>query len=486
MLAKSAPFLVNLQCQPMPLKIYNTLSRKKEKFVPLKEGEVKIYVCGVTVYDRCHVGHARALFTFDVVLRYLRFLGYKTTFIRNFTDLDDKIIQRAREEGSKPEVIAEKYIQEFNRDSAALGLIPPDREPRATDHVPEMIDLIQRLEEKGLAYRINGDVFFSVDHFAPYGKLSGRKLDELQAGVRVEVDERKKHPMDFALWKQNKEGEPSWKSPWGEGRPGWHIECSAMSVKYLGQPFDIHGGGADLIFPHHENEIAQSEGASDSMFARYWMHNGFVNINQEKMSKSLGNIYTIQEVLDRYDAASLRHYILASHYRSPLDFSEQGLEEAEKGVERIFETVDRMSQVAFTPASEQQSTGIVKEFCNEMDDDFNTPRALALMFEEVRLLNRLLDNEETKGLISRRADLQRVGEVLGFLQEGPEAFREKKKERWLRTHGLTAQEIEEKIRLRNLARSEKRWDEADRIRNELSKKGIALEDTPGGTLWKVR
>jgi len=471
----------------MSLKIYNTLSRKKEKFVPLKEGEVKMYVCGVTVYDRCHVGHARALFTFDVVIRYLRFLGYKTTFVRNFTDLDDKIIQRARAEGSEPEVIAEKYIQEFNQDSTALGLISPDQEPRATDHVPEMIDLIHQLMEKGLAYRIDGDVFFSVDRFAPYGKLSGRKLEELQAGVRVEVDERKKHPMDFALWKQSKEGEPSWKSPWGEGRPGWHIECSAMSVKYLGQPFDIHGGGTDLIFPHHENEIAQSEGASDLMFARYWMHNGFVNINQEKMSKSLGNIYTIQEVLDRYDAASLRHYILASHYRSPLDFSDQGLEEAEKGMDRIFDTVHRLNQLTTSNGERTvEKKGILGEFCKEMDDDFNTPRALAVLFEEIRSLNRLLDKGENTGLTIRRDSLKKMGEVLGLIQESPETFWDGKKRRWLHRHEVTAQEIEEKIRLRILARNEKRWDEADRIRNELNEKGIALEDTQGGTLWKVR
>ena len=470
----------------MSLKIYNTLSRKKEKFVPLKEGQVKMYACGVTVYDHCHVGHARALFTFDVVVRYFRFLGYKTTFVRNFTDLDDKIIQRAREEGTEPEVIAEKYIQEFNRDGSALGLIPPDREPRATDHVSEMIELIHRLVEKGLAYRINGDVFFSVDRFASYGKLSGRKIDELQAGVRVEVDKRKKHPMDFALWKQNKKGEPSWKSPWGEGRPGWHIECSAMSVKYLGQPFDIHGGGADLVFPHHENEIAQSEGASDLMFARYWMHNGFVNINQEKMSKSLGNIYTIQEVLDRYDAASLRHYILASHYRSPLDFSDQGLVEAEKGMDRIYDTVDRLNQLTSPKGEGETEEGLLAEFRKEMDDDFNTPRALALLFEEIRLLNRLLDKGEHTGLTIRRDSLKKMGEVLGLIQESPETFWDGKKERWLHRHGSTARDIEEKIRLRNLARSEKRWDEADRIRNELSEKGLALEDTPGGTLWKVR
>ena len=470
----------------MSLKIYNTLSRKKVEFAPFKDGEVRMYVCGVTVYDLCHVGHARALFTFDVVLRYLKFLGYKTTFVRNFTDLDDKIIKKAKTEDTEAKVIAEKYIKEFNRDSDSLGLIPPDKEPRATDHVTEMIHLIQQLEEKGLAYRVDGDVFFSVDRFPPYGKLSGRKLEELQAGVRVEVDERKKHPMDFALWKQSKEGEPSWKSPWGEGRPGWHIECSAMSVKYLGQPFDIHGGGADLVFPHHENEIAQSEGASDQMFARYWIHNGFVNINHEKMSKSLGNIYTIQEVLERFDAASLRHYILASHYRSPLDFSDQGIEEAEKGMDRIYDTVDRLNQLTPTKGEEAMEESLLGEFRNEMDDDFNTPRALALLFEEIRALNRSLDKGESSGLTARRNSLKKIGEVLGLIQVSPEMFWDRKKARWLHTRGISSQVIEDKIRLRNLARAEKRWKEADKIRDELSEMGIALEDNPGGTSWKVR
>ncbi len=470
----------------MSLQIYNTLSRKKEKFAPVKEGEVRMYVCGVTVYDLCHVGHARALFTFDVVLRYLKFLGYKTTFVRNFTDLDDKIIQRANAEGTKPEAIAEKYIGEFNRDTQALGLIAPDVEPRATDHVTEMIQLIQQLQEKGLAYQVDGDVFFSVDRFPPYGKLSGRKLEELQAGVRVEVDERKSHPMDFALWKMSKEGEPSWESPWGDGRPGWHIECSAMSVKYLGQPFDIHGGGADLVFPHHENEIAQSEGASNRDFARYWIHNGFVNINHEKMSKSLGNIYTIQEVLDRFDASSLRHYILASHYRSPLDFSDQGLEEAERGMERIFDTVDRLNQLGSAGESGSLEKKVLDEFQSEMNDDFNTPRALALLFEEIRSLNRMLDSGERSGLTARTNSLKKMGEVLGLIQESPGVFRQRKKERWLHANGMTGAEIDEKIRLRNLARKEKRWGEADQIRNELQEKGIILEDSPGGTLWKVR
>ena len=320
----------------MGLKIFNTLSGNKEEFVPLKAGEVRMYVCGVTVYDSCHIGHARALLTFDVVYRYLKFLGYRVVFVRNFTDVDDKIIQRAREQGTSTEVVAKKYIEEFYHDSAALGLLPPSREPRATEHIPDIIVLISRLEQKGLAYRVNGDVFFSVERFPGYGKLSRRRTEELEAGARVEIDERKKSPLDFSLWKSAKEGEPFWESPWGKGRPGWHIECSAMSTKYLGQPFDIHGGGRDLVFPHHENEIAQSEAALDSPLARYWIHNELLQINQHKMSKSLGNFYTIREILDRYDAAALRQFFLTSHFRSPIDFTEQGLEEAAKGVERIY------------------------------------------------------------------------------------------------------------------------------------------------------
>lgn len=470
----------------MSLKIYNTLSGAKEDFVPLKKGEVRMYVCGVTVYDRCHVGHARALLTFDVIYRHLIFLGYRVLFVRNFTDLDDKIIQRAREEGTSAEAIADRYIQEFNQDCAALGLVTPDHEPKATDHIREMIDVICRLEEKGLAYRVNGDVFFSVDRFAGYGKLSRRKLEELQAGARVEIDERKRHLMDFALWKQSKPGEPSWESPWGKGRPGWHIECSAMSTKYLGQPFDIHGGGKDLVFPHHENEIAQSEGAFGVMFVRCWIHNGFVNINQEKMSKSLGNVYTINEVLNRYDAAVLRHYILTSHYRSPLDFSDQGLAEAEKCVERIYETVDRLDSLPQPNGRVKPGGGLLEEYCREMDDDFNTPRAIALMFEEIRALNRMLDEGKTEGLISRRAALKTVAESLGLLQEEPNKFFGKRKAEWLRRQGLSSESIEQLICRRDRARSEKQWQEADRIRAELKEKGIILEDSPGGTVWKVK
>ena len=445
-----------------------------------------MYVCGVTVYDSCHVGHARSLLTFDVIYRYLCFLGYQVAFVRNFTDLDDKIIQRAKEQGTTSEAIATRYIREFSQDSAALGLLPPTHEPKATEHIPEIISLIRRLEEKGMAYRIDGDVFFPVERFPGYGKLSRRKIEELEAGARVEVDERKRSPMDFALWKASKEGEPFWESPWGKGRPGWHVECSAMSTKYLGQPFDIHGGGRDLVFPHHENEIAQSEGAFDCPFARYWIHNGFLNINQEKMSKSLGNIYTIREILERYEAATLRYYFLGSHYRSPIDFFDQGLEDAEKSMERIYETMDRLDRLVPANGGTIPDEAVLDEFRREMDEDFNTPRALAFIFDEIHALNRRLDEGKTAGLSARVLAMKSAGEVLGLFQEKAELFLRRKRERWMRNHGLSAQAIEELIQRRDRARSAKQWQEADRIRAELQERGITLEDTPGGTIWKVR
>jgi len=445
-----------------------------------------MYVCGVTVYDSCHVGHARSLLTFDVIYRYLCFLGYQVAFVRNFTDLDDKIIQRAKEQGTTSEAIATRYIREFSQDSAALGLLPPTHEPKATEHIPEIISLIRRLEEKGMAYRIDGDVFFPVERFPGYGKLSRRKIEELEAGARVEVDERKRSPMDFALWKASKEGEPFWESPWGEGRPGWHVECSAMSTKYLGQPFDIHGGGRDLVFPHHENEIAQSEGAFDCPFARYWIHNGFLNINQEKMSKSLGNVYTIREILERYEAATLRYYFLGSHYRSPIDFFDQGLEDAEKSMERIYETMDRLDRLVPANGGTIPDEAVLDEFRREMDEDFNTPRALAFIFDEIHALNRRLDEGKTAGLSARVLAMKSAGEVLGLFQEKAELFLRRKRERWMRNHGLSAQAIEELIQRRDRARSAKQWQEADRIRAELQERGITLEDTPGGTIWKVR
>ena len=470
----------------MSLQIYNTLSRAKETFVPLEEGKVRVYVCGVTVYDDCHVGHARSLVTFDVIVRYLDFLGYEVKFVRNFTDVDDKIIQRAAELKITPNEVASRYIQAFYRDARALGLLAPAVEPKATEHIAEMVALIRRLEERDAAYQVDGDVFYHVEHFPDYGKLSRKKLDELEAGARVEIDQRKRHPMDFALWKQSKQGEPFWESPWGSGRPGWHIECSAMSSKYLGQPFDIHGGGMDLIFPHHENEIAQSEEAQGVPLARYWIHHGFVNIDHEKMSKSLGNIMTIQEVLARSDAATMRHYFLSSHYRSPLDFSYQGLDEAGKALERIYETAERMERLLARAPRGEADAGVLESFRDEMNDDFNTPRALALMFEEARLLNRLADEGKTSAIGPRWAALKTIAETLGLLQETPAEFFRKKKEQWLIAQKISAGWVEDLIRAREAARKEKKWLEADSIRAELSDKGIVLEDSPQGTIWKVK
>jgi cysteinyl-tRNA synthetase len=470
----------------MALKIFNTLSGEKEEFVPLKPGEVRMYVCGVTVYDSSHIGHARSLLTFDVICRYLNFLGYDVRFVRNFTDVDDKIIKKANEEGVSSETITARYIEEFYRDAEAIGLVRPAVEPRATSHVPEIIALIQQLEKAGLAYRVNGDVFYRVAGFPQYGKLSRKKIDELEAGARVEVDERKQSPLDFALWKSSKPGEPTWESPWGPGRPGWHIECSAMSTKYLGQPFDIHGGGRDLMFPHHENEIAQSEGAFGYPLARYWIHNGFLNIEQEKMSKSRGNFYTIKEILSRVDSVALRHYFLGSHYRSPLDFSFQGLEEAARSADRIYETIDRVNREAPVGHEAVADPVLLEEFRREVDDDFNTPRALALIFDEVRSINRVLDEKRSGAVQARAAALKAMGEVLGLLQDSPEVYFRRQKTRWLQQHALTAQQIEQWIAERNQARKEKNWPEADRIRQQLQQEGILIEDTPGGTVWKVK
>lgn len=467
----------------MALKIFNTLSGEKENFAPLTPGTVRMYVCGVTVYDSAHLGHCRFLLTFDVIYRYLLFSGLAVTYVRNFTDVDDKIIKRANDEKVSCEAITDRYIAEFVRDSDALGLLKPTVEPRATRHISEIIEIIKKLEAAGLAYSIDGDVFYSVAGFSSYGKLSRKKIDELEAGARVEVDERKRSPLDFALWKSSKPGEPTWDSPWGPGRPGWHIECSAMSTKYLGQPFDIHGGGRDLIFPHHENEIAQSEGAYDKALARYWIHNGFLNINQQKMSKSLGNFFTIGEILQDFDAAALRHYFLSSHYRSPMDFSRDGLEEAGKAIDRIYETIERTTRAIKGAGGAAADPALLDAFRQEMDDDFNTPRALALIFDEVRALNRLLDEKKSKGLEGRAAALRALCDALGLLREG---YFERKRERWLKKGLVTRAEIEGLIARRNQARDEKNWPEADRIRDQLQRMGVAIEDTHGGAVWKVR
>jgi cysteinyl-tRNA synthetase len=467
----------------MALKIFNTLSGEKDEFVPLTPGRVRMYVCGVTVYDSAHLGHCRFLITFDVIYRYLRFIGFEVTYVRNFTDVDDKIIKRANEEQVSWETITQRYIGEFHQDGEALGLFAPSVEPLATQHIAEIIDIIEQLEAKELAYRIDGDVYYSVAGFPSYGKLSRKNIDELEAGARVEVDERKRSPLDFALWKSSKPGEPTWDSPWGPGRPGWHIECSAMSTKYLGQPFDIHGGGRDLIFPHHENEIAQSEGALGRPLARFWLHNGFLNINQEKMSKSLGNFFTIREILEEFDAAALRHYFLASHYRSPMDFSKEGLSEAARATDRIYETIARLDYSTTAREQAVPDSALLESFRQEMDDDFNTPRALALIFDEVRALNRLLDEKKTQGVEKRGAALRAMCDTLGLLRDG---YFERKKQRFLKKGNLTAVRIEESIGRRDRARLEKNWQEADRIRDELGREGIVLEDTAKGTLWKVK
>jgi cysteinyl-tRNA synthetase len=470
----------------MSLKIFNTLSGEKEDFAPLTRGEVRMYVCGVTVYDSSHIGHARSLLTFDTVYRYLKFSGYRVQFVRNFTDVDDKIINKANDQQSSCEAITARYIEEFHRDTESLGLLAPSLEPRATLHIAEIIELIQKLEERKLAYRIDGDVFFSVPGFPGYGKLSRKRIDELEAGARVEIDERKRSPLDFALWKSSKSGEPSWESPWGPGRPGWHIECSAMSSKYLGQPFDIHGGGRDLMFPHHENEIAQSEGAFGLPLARYWMHNGLLTVNGEKMSKSLGNYFTIEEILQEHDPVAVRQLFLASHYRSPSDFSKEALQEAGRAAERIYETIERIACSGMNRQNRVADASLMASFRQEMDDDFNTPRALALIFDEVRSLNRLLDAKTNEGLAERASALETMCEALGLLQDAPEAFFSRKKARWLRQQGLTDQEVQKAIAARDQARKDKNWHEADRIRNELLAKGIVVEDSREGTTWKVR
>ncbi len=467
----------------MPLCVTNTMSGKKEPFVPLRPGAVTMYVCGVTVYDRCHIGHARALLTFDVIYRYLRLLGYDCHFVRNFTDVDDKIINRAREESVPPEELARRYIDEFHRDAAALGLLEPTVEPCATAHMAEMIDIVSRLLETGNAYELAGDVYFAVESFPDYGKLSGRGLDEMMAGARIEVDDRKRHPMDFALWKGSKEGEPFWDSPWGRGRPGWHIECSAMSTKYLGQPFDIHGGGQDLVFPHNENEIAQSECAAEAPFARYWIHNGFVQLAKEKMSKSTGNTLGIREVLERFDPVALRFYMLTTHYRNPIEFSEEALVEAQRAVSRIYETVSRADR-ALGPSSDTEPDPL-DDFRREMDDDFNTPRALAVVFEELRAVNRLLDRGDAGGLRPRRNALRAMVEALGLMQAPAERFLEDRRRSGLSRLALSEDEVRQLIEERTEARRVRDWGQADGIRDALKEKGIVLKDGPSGTTWEL-
>ncbi len=496
----------------MPILLYNTQTKKKEIFSPMVPGQVSMYVCGVTVYDDCHLGHARSALTFDIIRRYLEFSGYQVKYVRNFTDIDDKILNRAEKDAVPWNEISERYIQAFYRDMGALGITKPSVEPRATEHMQDILNMVEGLVTKGMAYQIEGDVYFSVKKFVPYGQLSGKNLEELQAGARVEVDARKKDPMDFALWKASKPGEPGWASPWGKGRPGWHIECSAMSVSELGPTFDIHGGGKDLIFPHHENEIAQSCAFTGKEFARYWVHNGFVTVDKEKMSKSLGNFFTIREILDKSPVSNseaitgecLRYYLLSTHYRSDLNFSEKSLPEAKAAMDAIYGLIQRLEE----PDTKENKHGdaewkrVAKNFVNKfnasMDDDFNTPKVLGAFHELRGEVNKLLVeglSKQTKGSVLE--DLKKYGQPLGLFQISSKE--------WIgkgvflaasQSVGATLSlkvtrsndevgVIEEKIQARNEARVKKDFVTADTIRKELADQGIILEDRPDGTTrWK--
>jgi cysteinyl-tRNA synthetase len=474
------------------LAVHNTLTGRIEPFQPLRPGEVGLYVCGVTVYDRCHVGHARSFVFFDMVVRYLRFAGQRVRYVRNITDIDDRIIRRAQEEGITAHQVAERNIAAFARDVAALGCVTPDVEPRATEHVPEMIALVTALVERGLAYAAGGDVYFAVGRFPAYGKLSKRRLDELIAGARVEVDERKREPLDFVLWKGAKPGEPTWESPWGPGRPGWHLECSAMSTKYLGQPFDLHGGGEDLIFPHHENEIAQSEGGAGAPFVRHWLHHAFVRINDEKMSKSLGNFLTIEQVLGRMPAEALRLFLTSTHYRSPLDLNEQALAEASRACARLHEAAARLEEalggaVAERGVGPESVSAVRDDFVAAMDDDLNSARAVGVLFEEVREINRLLDAgiADRALLTAHQRTLVQLADVLGVLRSPAAAYIEAEKGRHLATSGVDVAEVERLIGERAAARQGRDFRRADEIRAELLARGIALKDSPEGTTWSV-
>jgi cysteinyl-tRNA synthetase len=459
------------------LHVHNSLTRQKEPFVPLQPGKVRMYVCGMTVYDYCHVGHARVMVVFDTVARYLRARGFDVTYIRNITDIDDKIIQRAQENGEDLHALTARFIAAMDEDAARLGVHKPDAEPRATVYMPQIEKMIGTLVEKGLAYQAaNKDVYYRVRQFAPYGALSGKTLDDLRAGSRVEIGEDKDDPLDFVLWKAAKPGEPQWASPWGPGRPGWHIECSAMSTACLGNHFDIHGGGMDLKFPHHENEIAQSEGATGEKFVNTWMHVGFVRVNQEKMSKSLGNFFTVREVLKVYDPEVLRYFILASHYRSPLDYSDENLKAAKNALDGFYIALRGLTPVP-APAGDH-----TRRFHEAMEDDFNTPAALALLFELAHAVNkaRVGARGDAPDAAKLGAELRALGGILGLLQRDPDEYL-----RAGATDALSEADIEAQVARRIEARRNKQWAESDRIRDELKARGVLLEDVAGGkTIWR--
>jgi cysteinyl-tRNA synthetase len=457
------------------LKIYNTLTRQKEEFKPINAGKVGMYVCGVTIYDLCHIGHGRTFVSFDMVARYLRYLGYELTLVRNITDIDDKIIKRAAENQEPCDVLTNRLIDDMHADFDALNMMRPDVEPRATDYISEIIALVQMLIDKGFAYVAdNGDVMFEVSRFKDYGKLSGQDLEQLQAGARVDIEAAKKSPLDFVLWKMAKPGEPEWESPWGKGRPGWHIECSAMNSAILGNHFDIHGGGSDLQFPHHENEIAQSCCAHDTSYVNTWMHSGMVMVDKEKMSKSLGNFFTIRDVLEHYDSETIRYFLMSGHYRSQLNYSEDNLNQARSALERLYTSL-RGLELDVAPEGGEE---FVQRFEAAMNDDFNTPEAYSVLFDMAREINRLKqESHEKAGKLAAR--LRELAGVIGILYQEPEKFLQGDQ-----NSDEDTAEIESLIRIRNESRAAKDWAQADMARDKLTEMGIVLEDGPEGTIWR--
>ncbi|WP_372997964.1 cysteine--tRNA ligase [Lutispora sp.] len=462
------------------MRIFNTMTRKKEEFVPLVPGEVRMYSCGPTVYNYFHIGNARPFIMFDILRNYFEYKGYKVTFVQNFTDVDDKIIKRAKEEGITEKEVADKYIEEYFKDAEGLGIRRADYHPRVTELIPDIINIVKKIQDNGFAYEVNGDVYFDTAKYKEYGKLSKQNLEELEAGARVDVGEQKKNPMDFALWKSQKPGEPAWESPWGMGRPGWHIECSAMSMKYLGETIDIHSGGQDLIFPHHENEIAQSEAATGKTFARYWMHNGFINVNNEKMSKSLGNFFTVRDISKMYDLEVVRLFMISSHYRSPINFSKELLDSTKNSLERLYIAKNNLLHLlenAKDKAETEEEKALrdkllthKEAFIEAMDDDLNTADGVSAIFDLVRDINSNIDENSSKSLIQFAYDLyMELAGVLRIVNKKEESLDD---------------EIEKLIEERQKARKEKNWALADKIRDDLKNKGIILEDTPQGVKWR--
>ncbi|OFI06915.1 cysteine--tRNA ligase [Clostridium acetireducens DSM 10703] len=463
------------------MKIYNTMTRQKEEFIPINPMQVNMYVCGPTVYDFFHIGNARTFVIFDTVRRYFEYRGYKVNYIQNFTDIDDKMINRANKENITVKELGDKFIEEYYKDADGLNIERATINPRATEYIKEIIKFVEELIEKGYAYEVDGDVYFSTKKFKEYGKLSGQKLDELQLGARINVDERKKDPMDFAVWKSQKPEEPAWESPWGMGRPGWHIECSCMAYNLLGETIDIHAGGVDLVFPHHENEVAQSEARTGKTFANYWMHSAFININNQKMSKSLNNFFTAREVLEKYDFDVIRLFMLSAHYRTPLNFSKELLEGAKSALERLYNSINNLENLLEESCKEKMDDNDKKyiknldeyksKYIEKMDDDFNTADAISVIFDLIKDINVNVNVNSSKEIIKYCLDLIReLGSPLGILQKS--------------TKINLDEEIEQLVQKRQKARKDKNWDLADKIRDDLKSKGIVLEDTPQGVRWK--